>query len=143
MQWSRRMKLCLAIRAILAPVVSFVVPVSSLAQPSTDSPAPTLCGQALPTPARLPPDGSGPVVYYLGLCFSAQGNVSLVDPPTYLYYVQLKPSRPSQNDWVPFDDETVAVIKDDFKRLWATNFLDDLKIESSDYVFPNGVIGKV
>jgi outer membrane protein insertion porin family len=153
MQWPRRMRACLATRAILVLVVSFVVPLStSLAQPatataaqthSTSSSAQTLCDQALPTPARLPPDGSAPVVYYLGLCFSAQGNVSLVDPATYLYYVKLKPSRPSQNDWVPFDDDTVAVIKDDFKRLWSTNFLDDLKIESSDYVFPNGVIGKI
>ena len=31
----------------------------------------------------------------------------------------------------------------DFKRLWATNFLDDLRIEVRDVRFANGVIGKV
>ena len=31
----------------------------------------------------------------------------------------------------------------DFKRLWATNFLDDLSIEVTDYTFPNGAVGKI
>ena len=31
----------------------------------------------------------------------------------------------------------------DFRSLWATNFLDDLSIEVTDYTFPNGVIGKL
>ncbi len=31
----------------------------------------------------------------------------------------------------------------DFKALWATNFLDDLSAETHDYVFANGVVGKV
>src|SRR6185295_3956667 len=29
------------------------------------------------------------------------------------------------------------------RSLWATNFLDDLSIEVTDYVFPNGVVGKL
>ena len=32
---------------------------------------------------------------------------------------------------------------DDFRRLWNTNFLDDLSIDVQDYTFANGVIGKV
>ena len=31
----------------------------------------------------------------------------------------------------------------DFKRLWATGFLDDLTIEAADYTFANGVVGKL
>ena len=31
----------------------------------------------------------------------------------------------------------------DFKRLWATNFLDDLAVDVQDYRFSNGVIGKM
>ena len=97
----------------------------------------------MPAPAQLPPPGSGPLVYVLGLCFSAQGNQSAVEPETYLYYLRLRPSRPSQREWVAFDDSTRETIKEDFRRLWATGFLDDLKIEATDYTFANGVVGKI
>ena len=64
-------------------------------------------------------------------CFEAQGNVSLVEPQTYLYYIQLEAEPP-----VP--ERLGAVrrrrpsrcIRDDFKRLWDTNFLDNLSIET-------------
>jgi outer membrane protein insertion porin family len=111
-------------------------------QPS-DPGAATLCGQPVPAPAQLPPRGSGPLVYMLGLCFSTQGNQSAVEPETYLYYLRLRPSRPSQREWVAFDDGTRQTIKEDFRRLWATGFLDDLKIEATDYTFANGVVGKI
>ena len=52
-------------------------------------------------------------------------------------------SIPSENRWVPYNDETEQTIVADFKRLWATNFLDDLSIEVRDVRFENGVIGKV
>ncbi len=97
----------------------------------------------MPAPAQLPPAGSGPLVYALGLCFSTQGNQSAVEPETYLYYLRLRPSRPSQREWVPFDDGTRETIKEDFRRLWATGFLDDLKVEATDYTFANGVVGKI
>src|SRR6185436_9147858 len=38
-------------------------------------------------PANLPPAGSGPVVYQVGVCFEKQGGSSTVDPQTYLYYI--------------------------------------------------------
>ena len=76
-------------------------------------------------------------------CFEAQGNVSLVDIQTYLYYIQLKSSRPSEGVWVPYDETAEKTILDDFKRLWATNFLDDISIDVTDYPFTNGVIGKI
>ena len=63
---------------------------AAAAQPAASPPTPgpsdpgagTLCGQPVPAPAQLPPPGSGPLVYVLGLCFSAQGNQSAVEPET-------------------------------------------------------------
>ncbi len=103
----------------------------------------TICGQPVPPPRALPPDGSGPVVYLIALCFLAQGNTSLVDLQTYLYYIQLKASVPSQGQWVPYTDGTETIMREDFKRLWGTNFLDNLSIEVEDYQFSNGVVGKL
>src|SRR3954469_24552360 len=85
-----------------------------------------ICGQDVPAPRALPPAGSGPVVYLIAPCFEAQGNTSLVDYQTYLYYIQTKASQPSQGIWVPYSDETETSIREDFKRLWGTNFLDNL-----------------
>ena len=141
-------------RAILTLAAWAMAAATAAAQPQTSTPlpappvpadpnAPTLCGQAVPAPAALPPAGSGPLVYVLGLCFSTQGNQSAVEPETYLYYLRLRPSRPSQREWVPYDESTVQTIKEDFRRLWATGFLDDLKIEATDYAFENGVVGKI
>ena len=83
------------------------------------------------------------MVYLLMPCFQKQGGSSVVEPQTYLYYMQTKRSLPSQDVWVPYTEETEATLKQDFKRLWATGFLDDLSIETFDYTFANGVIGKV
>jgi len=52
-------------------------------------------------------------------------------------------SLPSQNVWKPYNQAAEQTIIGDHKRLWATNFLDDLKIEAVDFPFSNGVIGKV
>src|SRR5579885_3489918 len=51
----------------------------------------TICGQPIPPPSTLPPAGSGPVIYLIAPCWEAQGNVTLVEPATYLYYINLKP----------------------------------------------------
>jgi outer membrane protein insertion porin family len=104
-----------------------------------------VCGQTVPVPAKLPPTGSQPVVYALMLCFEKQGGSSVIDQNTYLYYLQLKDqvSRPSQDRWVPYTDATEQTILGDFKRLWATSFLDDLAIDVQDVTFSNGVHGKV
>jgi outer membrane protein insertion porin family len=104
-----------------------------------------VCGQTIPEPAKLPPAGSEPVVYALMLCFEKQGGSSVIDQNTYLYYLQVKDqvSRPSQDRWVPYTDATEQTVLGDFKRLWATNFLDDLAIDVQDVTFSNGVHGKV
>jgi outer membrane protein insertion porin family len=101
------------------------------------------CGQDVPPPAALPPTGSAPVVYLFGPCFDAQGGASVIEPETYLYYIQLKPSQPSQGNWTPYDEATEKTILDDFHRLWNTNFLDNLSIDVTDYTFSNGVVGKL
>jgi outer membrane protein insertion porin family len=113
------------------------------AQPAPDTTGATVCGQPVPPPAALPPADSGPVIYQIVPCFLAQGNTSLVDIQTYLYYIQLKSSRPSQGVWVPYTEQSEATIREDFTRLWGTNFLDNLSIETVDYRFTNGVVGKL
>jgi outer membrane protein insertion porin family len=125
-----------------ALVCAVAIALGGVAQAVADE-SPMLCGQPIQPPARLPAAGSGPVVYYLGLCFAAQGGVSAIEPETYLHSIQLRPSRPSADEWVPYDAAAEEVILADFRRLWSTNFLDDLKIETADYVFANGVMGKI
>ena len=44
---------------------------------------------------------------------------------------------------MPYDSTTETTIREDFRRLWNTNFLDNLWIEVNDYTFSNGVIGKM
>src|SRR5205085_1120700 len=102
-----------------------------------------ICGQDVPPPAALPPAGSGPVLYLYAPCFEEQGGASVIDPETYLYYIQLKPSRPSQGEWTPWNEETEKVVHDDFNRLWSTNFLENLWIQKEEYVFSNGVVGEL
>src|SRR5204863_2924804 len=103
----------------------------------------TVCGQEVATPRVSPPGNSGPVVLFIAPCLEAQGNTSLIDINTYLYYIQQKASQPSQGIWVPFDAAAEKTILEDFRRLWATNFLDNLWIDVRDYAFPNGVVGKI
>ncbi len=101
------------------------------------------CGQQTPAPRAEPPAGSAPVVLAFGPCFEAQGGTSVIEPQTYLYYIQLKASLPSQGQWVPYTESSEKTIQDDFHRLWNTNFLDNLFVEVTDYKFPNGTIGKI
>ena len=112
-------------------------------QPPIEAPGPAP-GPAAPgqTTPRLPPEGSPPLVRFIQLSFPSQGDQSVIDPRTYLFYIQTQVSRPSDGVWVPFTEETEDSLREDFKRLWATNFLDDLSVEVFDDPYPNGVIGK-
>jgi outer membrane protein insertion porin family len=134
--------LVLAAASAVSAAPSQAAPAAAQA-PATSATAPTICGVAVPPPANLPPAGSGPVIYIVAPCFQAQGNVPVVEPQTYLYYIQTRPSQPSQNIWVDYNEEAEARLREDFKRLWATNFLTDLSIEVTDYTFSNGVVGKL
>ena len=131
---------CVAMLAAVAVRPAFAQAGNPAAVNSNPS---TVCGAPIPQPAALPPANSGPVVYLIVPCFAKQGGSPVVEPETYLYYIQLRPSLPSQNMWVPWDDAHEQIAKDDFKRLWGTNFLDNLSVETSDYVFSNGVVGKI
>ena len=121
-----------------------VNPVPQLPAPASAPPLPaTICNQQVPEPARLPPTTAGPVLTAVMLCFEKQGGSPVVEANTYLYYMQAKGSRPSLNEWIKYDDSVQQVALADFKRLWATNFLDDLSIEVRDVKYANGVLGKV
>jgi outer membrane protein insertion porin family len=122
-------------------------PTGSGQAPSTGSgqgalPAVTVCGQQA-VPLAQPPERSGPVVLFIAPCFEAQGNASVIESQTYLYYIQLKASVPSRNEWVPWNSDSEKIVLDDFRRLWNTKFLDNLWIDVADYRFPNGTIGKI
>ena len=95
---------------------------------------------AAPPPPQ-PPADSGPLVRFLELRFEPV-NESLIEPQTYLYYIQTQASRGSDGVWVPFTEQTEQTLLADFKRLWATNFLDNLRIEVADEPYPNGVPAK-
>ena len=69
-------------------------------------------------------------------------NESIIEAQTYLYYIQTPLSLPTQGTWVPYNEQTEQSLLADFKRLWATSFLDNLWIETLDVTFPNGVTGK-
>src|SRR4051794_18234888 len=111
------------------------------AAPAALPPA-NVCGQQI-APRAQPAPNSPPVVLFIAPCFEAQGNQSVIEPQTYLYYIQQKFSAPSQNQWVTYDESSEKTIQDDFHRLWNTNFLDNLWVDVSDYKFPNGTIGKI
>jgi outer membrane protein insertion porin family len=103
----------------------------------------TPCGTAAAAPSALPPPGAPPFIWILELCFDRQGGSSTVENETYMYYIKLRPSQPSRGLFVPYDEAAEQVMIADHRGLWATNFLEDLSIESDDYTFPNGVVGKI
>src|SRR3954454_13908216 len=130
----------------VAALALIAAPLAAQAQPPAAAPAAlppaNVCGQQI-SPRAQPPAGHAPVVLFIAPCFEAQGNASVIDAQTYLYYIQQKFSAPSQNQWVNYDDSSEKTIQDDFHRLWNTNFLDNLWVDVSDYKFPNGTIGKI
>jgi len=50
-----------------------------------------LCGgmYQIGPPAKLPPEDLKTVVYQVAACFEKQGGFSVVDPQTYLYYMEV------------------------------------------------------
>ena len=77
-----------------------------------------------------------PVIFQIVPCFDRQGNVSMVEPETYLHYIQtaVEPAVTKRVGAVR-RRRRVESIRQDFRRLWATGFLDDLTIEAIDYPF--------
>lgn len=121
----------LAVLALVAPVsLAAREPAPGVATASGDQPP-------LPQPAA----DSGPLLRFMELRFHPD-NVSLIEPQTYLYYIQTQPSRSLDGVWVPFNEQTEESLLADFKRLWGTTFLDNLWIEIEDAPYDNGVMGK-
>lgn len=94
---------------------------------------------AVPRQAPPPPVGSAPVLKSVELKFHPD-NSPMMDPNTYVYYLKGRPGDWTKGEaYVLFDEaEEIA----DFRRLWATAFLDNIWIEVLDEPFDNGVIGK-
>src|SRR5688572_26081358 len=127
-----------------APAAQAPAPGPAPAAPAPEVIATTPCGDQLTTPAALPPAGSPPFIWILQLCFNRQGGSPNVESETYMYYVKLKSSTPSQGIFVPYDEKAEQQAIADFKTLmFNTNFLEDMKIEVTDHTFPNGVVGKI
>ncbi|MEI6668623.1 MAG: BamA/TamA family outer membrane protein [Acidobacteriota bacterium] len=128
----------MSIRTYLAGVVVVGVLGASPVGAQVPSPGASPAPQAQPGP-KLPPADSPALLRSIELRFPTQGNVSVIEPQTYLYYVETRPSRPSDGVWTPFDEKAIL---EDFKRLWATTFLDNIWVEVGDAPYDNGVIGK-
>ena len=116
---------------------------SAFAGQDTPASPRTASGAAQPQ-HRQPRDGagptasgrlSGPVICTTELRFHPV-NESIIEAQTYLYYIQTPLSRPADSVWVPFNEQTEQSLLEDFKRLWATSFLDNLWIETLDEHVP-------
>lgn len=134
------------ISRFLAIFAVFCAPALALAQtpeaPQAPVAAPAAAPAVQPCPfPQQPAATSGPVICQTELRFHPD-NESIIEAQTYLYYIQTPLSRPSQNSWVPYNEDTEKSLQEDFKRLWATNFLDNLWIEILEQPFANGVQGK-
>jgi outer membrane protein insertion porin family len=77
------------------------------------------------------------------LCFEKQGGAPVIDANTYVFYIQARPSNSRENRWIPYDEALEETLVGDFRRLWATNFLDDLAVDVRDVRYSNGVLGKL
>jgi outer membrane protein insertion porin family len=108
----------------------------------------TVCGTPLTQREHMqgtPPPGST-FFWQIELCFPTQGGVSSVETDTYLYYMKLaeRVSLPSQNVWNAWDERMEQQALADFNTLMRnTTFLEDMRIEVTDYTFPNGAVGKI
>lgn len=97
-------------------------------------------GQVLPCPddQSLPPLSSPPL-YRCAEIVLHPVNESMLEPLTYGRQLRTPWSRPSEPYWAPYDE---GGIRDDFRRLWDTGFLDNLWVEVIDEPYRNGVSGK-
>jgi outer membrane protein insertion porin family len=122
----------------LVAVASVLPPAVSVATAQTP-PAPQ---QAQPPAQLVPPTDIGPVLRFLELRIVPENVFTVVPHETYLYYIRTRPSDAPNAKWVPYNAATEASLLADFDRLFATPFIDDLRIEVLDTTYPNGVIGK-
>ena len=123
------------------PVVGQTPAVATPQAPAVPAPAPTAPSadiQPCPAPAKQPPAGSPPLYRCVQFVFHPI-NQPLIDATTYAYNLKTVWSQPSQDRWVPYDEQAV---QDDFWNLWRLGFLDNLWSEVYDEPYENGVMGK-
>ena len=125
--------------ALLCSAALVMSTLASAQQPNPDS----VCGMTLPRPATPPPPGADPITLAMVMCFGTSNETPVVDPQTYLYYIHFRPVSLLAASGSRYDDAAETTLFDDFRRLWATSFLDDLSIDTLDYTFANGTPGKV
>ena len=135
-----------AIRASVLALGPLAATVDVAAQPPSPqapaTPATTPAVTRCPSPPGVgPPANSGPLLCVIELRFEPV-NESLIEPQTYLYYIQTQSSRASDGVWSPYNEQTEQSLVEDFRRLWGTNFLDNLRIEVRDARYDNGIAGK-
>ena len=125
--------------ALLIGILCVTTPVGPAVAAEPSRPAPSAAAAQSPQP----PLDSPRLLHNVELRFPNQGGVSMVEPQTYLYYMQIgnHVSRPSDGVWTPYTEEMEEIVLADFRRLWDTNFLDDLWIDVVDDPFENGVEG--
>jgi outer membrane protein insertion porin family len=132
----------------LPVLIVFGLLVSASARAQQPAPVPALPAVQAPAPAGQPqgeivPPASSPILLRaIEVRFSSQGNVSVIDPQTYVYYIQTQTSRPSAGVWIPYTDATEQSLLEDYKRLWGTSFLDNLTLSVEDRPYSNGVRAK-
>ena len=90
-----------------------------------------------------PPLDSPKLLHNVELRFPTQGGVPMIDPATYLYYMEIDShvSLPARGVFTPYTEALEEIVLADFWRLWDTRFLADLWIETEDDPFENGVEG--
>jgi hypothetical protein len=134
--------------ALPAAAQAPAAPTGPQASANAPAPAPQALAPIEPCSAsdiskNLPPAGSGPLYRCATMAFHSAPDwvtevPSMIEPETY-YRLLTLPSQRSQNRWVPYDE---SVIRSDFSKLMATEFLEDLRIEVVDEPYENGVVGK-
>ena len=143
---------------VQAPGVQAVTPAPPAAQPEAPLPEGVLtktpCGTELRAPDHIratPPAGSK-FIWIWEPCFPSQGDADApngrtnVDPETYQFYAKLDDlvSQPSQGIWTPWNEAAENIAKADFLTFMRdTAFLDDLRIERTEFTFPNGAVGVI
>jgi outer membrane protein insertion porin family len=132
-------------RSLFAFALAVLLAAPTIVEAQTPAaPPPAAAPQAPAAPAAAQPPAGSPALFRTLQIVFEPINESLIEPQTYLYYIQSQNliSRPSAGVWQPFTEQTEQTLLEDFKRLWATNFLDNLWIEVRDQPWENGVAGK-
>ena len=135
-----------AARAQTPPAQTPSAPAAAALAPAPPQAGQTVCGQPVPAPTdaatgrfrpRRLPDRA--LLREAGRLSDGRGqHLPLLHPDEVAHQ-----QRPRPGGGCRTTNRVEQIIREDFKRLWATNFLDDLAIRVEDYRFANGVIGKI